>query len=104
MASMPPSRPSSSSDARNVEAHILGLVELDKEGLRTKGYSITSPDGDRERKGIVAFRHSSLGAAELDETLQRASVDVAVRRDVLRISPSYYNDADEIDRFLRASP
>ena len=66
--------------------------------------TVTSPDGERERSGIVAFRHPTIPADDVDATLQRESVDIAVRRHALRISPSYYNDSDEIDRFLRALP
>jgi cysteine desulfurase/selenocysteine lyase len=87
-----------------VESRVLELTSVAMEGLRTKGYAITSPTGARERSGIVAFRHPTKAAADVDRTLQRRGVDVAVRRDTLRISPSYYNDADEIDRFLRALP
>lgn len=88
--------------ADDVESHILELTARAKDGLRAKGYEVVSPDGARERSGIVAFRHPTIAATEIDRALQQASVDVAVRRDALRISPSYYNDADEIDRFLSA--
>lgn len=85
-----------------VERHILGLTSLAIEGLRAKGFEVLSSTSEGDRSGIVAFQHPAIAAADIDDRLQAAGVDVAVRRDALRISPSYYNDEDEIERFLEA--
>jgi cysteine desulfurase / selenocysteine lyase len=88
----------------NVERHILGLNELAVEGLVRKGYEITSPRGEGERSGILTFRHPRLAPDEVETRLQAAKVQAAVRPGGVRISPSYYNDADEIRTFLEALP
>lgn len=85
-----------------VESRILDLTSLAIEGLRSKGYAILSSTRVRERSGIVSFRHPSLPAADIDRRLQSSGIDVAVRRNALRISPSFYNDSDEVERFLDA--
>lgn len=85
-----------------VEAYILELTSLAIEALAAKGYEISSPTAESERAGIVTFRHPTIPAEAIDARLQEAGVDVAIRRGALRISPSYYNDADEVARFVDA--
>jgi cysteine desulfurase/selenocysteine lyase len=90
--------------ADGIEQHVLGLTGRAVEGLRRRGYEIVSPYGDVERSGIVSFRHPGGNAAAIADRLKADGVDVAVRGGALRISPSYYNDAQEIDRFLQTLP
>lgn len=87
-----------------IQRHIQALTSRAAEGLRARGHAITSPFGDDERSGIVSFRHASIKAEEIAARLREAGVDLAVRNGALRISPSYYNDAHEIDRFLDTLP
>ena len=87
-----------------IQRHILALTSRAAEGLRNRGYEIVSPFADDERSGILSFRHSGIGAEGIADQLKMSGVDVAVRGGALRISPSYYNDAQEIDRFLETLP
>jgi cysteine desulfurase / selenocysteine lyase len=87
-----------------IQRHILALTSRAVEGLRSRGYEIVSPFSDDERSGIVSFRHRGIKAEDIAERLKIGGVDVAVRGGALRISPSYYNDAQEIDRFLQTLP
>lgn len=89
---------------QTIERHILDLVGRAEEGLRGRGYVINSPTGVGERSGILSFRHPALAAEDVAARLHTAGVDVAVRGGALRISPSYYNDVDEIERFVDALP
>lgn len=88
----------------NIQRHILGLTALAADGLRRKGYEIVSPFEDGERSGNLAFRHPARPADEIAPALREAGVDLAVRGASLRISPSYYNDPQEIERLLSALP
>jgi len=88
----------------DIERRIESLTTRAADGLRTRGYEIVSPFGDDERSGILSFRHPSLAAAIIADRLRESGVDLAVRGGALRISPSYYNDPQEIDRFLEALP
>ena len=74
------------------------------DGLIRRGYEIISPQGSGERSGILSFRHPTITAETIAQRLGEAKVDLAVRGGALRISPSYYNDAHEIERFLEALP
>ena len=87
-----------------IERHILGLGDRALEGLRQRGCQIVNPTGPGERSGIVSFKHPGLAVEGLVERLREAKIDLAVRGGAMRISPSYYNDADDIDRLLAALP
>lgn len=87
-----------------VEKHIMGLGDRAIEGLHQRGCQIVNPTGPGERSGIVSFKHPTVPVETLVERLKEAKVDLAVRGGAMRISPSYYNDADDIDRFLSALP
>ena len=87
-----------------IEQHVLGLTEQARIGLLTKGYEIVSPDAPGERSGVLAFRHPLHTAEYLEQQLGAAGIHVAVRAGNLRISPTFYNDNSEIDRFLAALP
>jgi len=87
-----------------IENHILSLNALAAERLRSKGYRIVSPTGEGERSGILSFRHPAVASDEIANRLSQAGVDVAVRGNALRISPSYYNDEQEVGRFIEALP
>ncbi|MBI2456451.1 MAG: aminotransferase class V-fold PLP-dependent enzyme [candidate division NC10 bacterium] len=89
---------------REIEKRIRLLTDLAMDGLLKRGYEIVSPQGDGERSGILSFRHPSIPADDIAPRLAEASVDLAVRGGALRISPSFYNDEDEIERFLDALP
>jgi cysteine desulfurase/selenocysteine lyase len=88
----------------NEEQYIFGLNELAKRGLAAKGYEIVSPQGPGEISGILSFRHPRLPAEQIAERVQAANVNLAIRGGNVRISPSVYNDEDEIGRLLEALP
>ena len=85
----------------NVEKYILELVSHAAEGLKSKGYEIISPFAEKERSGNLSFRHPMVSSEELYEKLIKSNVNVAIRAGNLRLSPSIYNDHDEVDKFLK---
>lgn len=87
-----------------IEAHILGLTARAAEGLRGKGYQIFSPFREGERSGNLSFLHPKIDPASIDKALRSQGFDLAQRGGRLRISPSYFNDADEIDRLIDILP
>ncbi len=89
---------------KTIEEHILGLTMRAAEGMRRKGYVIMSPFGDGERSGNLSFTHPDRAPAEIDVHLRNRGIDLAQRGGKLRISPSYYNDAGEIDRLIDELP
>jgi cysteine desulfurase / selenocysteine lyase len=89
---------------RRVQDHILALNAYAAEGLRSRGWQIASPWQADERSGLLSFFSPTAQAEDLETRLRTAGVDAAVRNGKLRISPSYYNDRDDIDRLLAALP
>jgi cysteine desulfurase / selenocysteine lyase len=89
---------------KNVEEHIMRLNEFTAEGLLSKGYRIISPTGEKERSGILSFMHPERSAEKILEGLDRAKIHVAIRADAIRISPTVYNDEEEMKAMLDALP
>ncbi len=77
------------------------LTDYLVEGLLSLGADIVSPWGDGERSGIVVFR---LGAApeQLVQQLIAQGFIVRVRDGGIRVAPHFYNDIEDIDRFIAA--
>ncbi len=87
-----------------VERHILALTGQASEAVKRKGYEILSPWRDDERSGILSFRHPSLPAEQIAQRMNAAGVDLAVRAGALRISPTYYNNDNDIRQMAEALP
>jgi selenocysteine lyase/cysteine desulfurase len=89
-----------------VEERILGLTGYAIVELERLGYPIVSPLGDGERSGIVCFKlhaeRQDIDTQQLVVELAARNIRVAVRSDVVRISPHFYNTLEEIDVLLNA--
>ncbi|MFW5867366.1 MAG: aminotransferase class V-fold PLP-dependent enzyme [Armatimonadota bacterium] len=83
-----------------VERRVIALTDRLIEGLRNIGCEITSPLEPARRSGIVCFRHPEREAEEIVARLQEERITAASRMGVARLSPHFYNDADEIDAAL----
>lgn len=89
----------------NITGAVLGLVERLIEGLRSKGYVIRgNGEINRARSGIVSIRHPEHDSESCLRRLREAGVVASVREGALRLSPHFYNTADEIDCALDALP
>lgn len=87
-----------------VQTHIQELVAIAAEELASKGYEVLSPMRENERSGILSFRNPRVPLHEIAGRLEAANVHSAVRGSGIRISPSIYNDADDIGAMLEALP
>jgi selenocysteine lyase/cysteine desulfurase len=90
--------------AKPIEKYILELTSFAIDGLESRGYQIVSPKGEGERSGILSFRHPSISAQAIFHRLQEANIHLAIRNEALRMSPSVYNDQEEIRAMLKALP
>lgn len=86
-----------------IEAHITNLIREAADGLRSKGYEIVTP-ANQNISGILSFRHPAVDPEPTVTRLRDAAVDIASRGGALRISPSYYNDRNDIERLLECLP
>ncbi len=82
-----------------IEAHTVDLARRLHRGLRTLGFPLTTPEGNRS--SIVAFRVSKPQDA-IVRHLAASNTHVSVRENgtQIRVSPALFNTADDIDRFL----
>jgi selenocysteine lyase/cysteine desulfurase len=84
-----------------IEDRIFELTDHLIEGLSARGCTITSPVAHRhERSGIVCFRQPGVDTEELAGRLTAAGVVVSQRGDVIRVSPHFYNNEEDLERLL----
>lgn len=84
-----------------VEQRILGLTGSLAEGLRKRGHKITSPTEERYRSGILCFKDKDDRTRELFEHLGDNTVLCSLREGSIRLSPHFFNDDTDIERFFK---
>jgi cysteine desulfurase/selenocysteine lyase len=84
-----------------IEARILELTDFLIAGLLARDCTITTPIGHRhERSGIVCFQLPDVDTGALAGRLAAAGVVVSQRGDVIRVSPHFYNNEEDLERLL----
>jgi selenocysteine lyase/cysteine desulfurase len=82
-----------------IESHTVELAHRLHRGLRTLGFELTTPDGNRS--SIVTFRvRKPLDAIERHLAASKTQVSVRENGTQIRVSPALFNTAHDIDRFL----
>lgn len=82
-----------------IEARIMQLTDMLIDGLLSREYDLVSSLEPGERSGIVCFRAKG-DPMELLARAEAEKIVIAVRLGVVRVSPHFYNDEEEIDRLL----
>jgi cysteine desulfurase / selenocysteine lyase len=87
----------------NVSVRILQLNDALREQITECGFEFLSPDEERNRSGILTFRHPRIAAEAIQRILTQNGIVASLRkdrqgRDWLRISPHFYNTLREIAR------
>jgi selenocysteine lyase/cysteine desulfurase len=87
-----------------IHARVLDLTDRLLAGLRARQMTVVTPaDSREERSAIVSFTTGSADANQaLQQRLLERNVAVALRGGRIRVSPSFYNTEDDIDRLLGA--
>lgn len=83
---------------KTIEKHNLELLDVLIDGLREKGYQITSSLEDGHRSSILSF--SGKNIRSIFEKLQKNKILVSLREGSIRVSPHFYNTREEIQRLL----
>jgi selenocysteine lyase/cysteine desulfurase len=84
-----------------IQAHAQALIGPLREGLAAKGYRIVTPAEARTPLLTALLPDAK---ARLTEPLARAQVRVSLHDHHLRVSPSLFNDARDVERLLAALP
>ena len=81
-------------------AHVMVLNDLLYEGLKERKVQIVTPMGTDERSGILSFTPPS-DPKSLHVFLSKEMIRVSLRSQMIRLSPHFYNNKDDIDRFFQ---
>lgn len=81
--------------------HILDLNHLIYQGLQDRRIRIISPMGARERSGILSFVPPT-NPKTLYKFLIERKIMVALRGELIRLSPHFYNSEEDVRQFFQA--
>jgi selenocysteine lyase/cysteine desulfurase len=86
---------------QEIYEQVLALNDLLYEGLKERKYQVASPMGEKERSGILSFSPSG-DPKGLYKFLNKRKIMVSLRNRMIRLSPHFYNNADDINAFFQA--
>lgn len=89
--------------AENIEKYLLDISGRLHDELTKRGARVVTPREDARRSAIVTFDAKSAGwqdGESLLEALAKANITVCLRMGLIRVSPHFYNNWDEIEKFL----
>jgi selenocysteine lyase/cysteine desulfurase len=85
-----------------IESRVMELAGQTRDVLRTAGASLLFDEAPHYDSPIIAARFDSVDAPALARALHERRVVVAARHGYLRVSPHFYNDESDIERFATA--
>ena len=88
-------------DVEKAYAHVIALNDLLYEGLKERKVRIVTPMGANERSGILSFIPST-NPKSLYDFLTKEMIRVSLRNQMIRLSPHFYNNKEDIERFFEA--
>jgi selenocysteine lyase/cysteine desulfurase len=83
----------------NVEERILSNTGYLIDALMTQGFKLFTDPAPAHRSGIVTFYHPD-GEAVFDY-LKENKVTVSLREGKIRVSPHFYHDRDDLEKFMK---
>jgi selenocysteine lyase/cysteine desulfurase len=83
----------------NIYSRVIALNDALVQGLRDRNEQITTPLAPGERSGIVSFVPSS-ESKSLYDFLSQEHMNLSLRKHMIRLSPHFYNNMDDIHRFF----
>jgi selenocysteine lyase/cysteine desulfurase len=86
-----------------VTRRIFSLTQALKSEIRPAGFEFLSPDEEKNRSGMLSFRHPKIPTDRFFEALLKGDVVVSLRfdrsdRGWLRVSPHFYNTLEEMKK------
>jgi selenocysteine lyase/cysteine desulfurase len=91
--------------ADRILPHALRLLDQLVDGVTAKGYTIASSLEPAHRSQFLALTSGSAdGDLRAHVALSEAGVVTVIRSRGIRVAPSFYNDADDIERLIDALP
>jgi selenocysteine lyase/cysteine desulfurase len=84
----------------NIQAYRKPMMQKLRDEVPRHGFTCVTPP--QSTASIITFARKGLGASDIPARLARARVNVRMTDNWMRVSPSIYNDMDDIDRLLYA--
>ena len=86
-----------------ITGQIRALTQSLRDQITPGGFEFLSPSEEKNRSGILTFRHPRVSSEQLAEELTKNDIVASLRfdraeRGWLRVSPHFYNTTAEIDR------
>lgn len=86
-------------DADELEQQILHLSGYLIKKLKSLRYRVITPEAEAERAGIVLFTSGENNEA-VHQQLKEKKITISLRENMLRVSPHFYNNEEDLDRFI----
>ena len=84
----------------NIQAYRKPMMQKLRDEVPRRGFTCVTPP--QSTASIITFARKGLGASDIPVKLARARVNVRMTDNWMRVSPSIYNDMEDIDRLLDA--
>jgi cysteine desulfurase / selenocysteine lyase len=83
-----------------IAPRVRGLASRLRAGLESKGFEVVTPAEPGRSAGMVTCRKPGLCTASIHAWLKSGGMVCALRENLLRVAPHYYNTEEEVDRFV----
>jgi selenocysteine lyase/cysteine desulfurase len=84
----------------NIQAHRQPLLKKLRDEVPRFGFTLVTPP--ESTAGVITFAKQNVGTSDLSRKLAAARVNVRISTHWMRLSPSVYNDMNDVERFLEA--
>jgi cysteine desulfurase/selenocysteine lyase len=84
---------------RAIEQRVMQLAAMTRDVLRRAGGTLAADRDSRYESPVVTARFAGRDAGQLVRDLHARKVQVAARHGNLRVSPHFYNDESDLERF-----
>ena len=84
----------------NIQAYRKPMMRKLRDEVPRHGFICVTPP--ESTASIITFARKGLGASDIPAKLARARINVRLADHWMRVSPSIYNDMDDVDRLLEA--
>lgn len=85
-----------------IERRVLALTDRVRRGLGELGFEEFPSQSSTLPSQICLLKLPGTDSSALARRLHAMNIDVSARREYLRVSPHFYNDADDIDAMVKA--
>lgn len=90
---------------KEIDSYLLDLTDTLCDSLAAKDYEVVSSRRPGERSAIVCIKHKGgMDCKSIADKLMAENIVISPRNDIIRISPHFYNNMEDVQRLLEALP